>query len=86
MRRILRKVAAGEYEDLGDTTTLADPTVVQALVDKRVSLVSYLSSETRPEDMLVDRVSAKECFTRSLEVDPSYVPAMRALRRLMVAW
>ena len=33
MRRILRKVAAGETEDLGDITTLADPGVVQALID-----------------------------------------------------
>jgi len=33
MRRILRKIAAGEYEELGDVTTLADPSVVEALVD-----------------------------------------------------
>ena len=33
MRRILRKLAGGETEDLGDTTTLADPAVVQKLVD-----------------------------------------------------
>ncbi|MBN1442029.1 MAG: acetate--CoA ligase, partial [Planctomycetes bacterium] len=32
MRRILRKIAAGETEDLGDTTTLADPHVVEALL------------------------------------------------------
>ena len=32
MRRILRKIAMGNYEDLGDTTTLADPRVVQELV------------------------------------------------------
>ncbi len=35
MRRILRKIAAGEVEQLGDTTTLADPGVVQVLVDTR---------------------------------------------------
>jgi len=34
MRRILRKIAAGEVENLGDTTTLADPGVVQGLVEK----------------------------------------------------
>lgn len=34
MRRILRKVAAGEMEDLGDTSTLADPSVVQAISSK----------------------------------------------------
>ncbi len=33
MRRILRQIAAGEYENLGDTTTLADPGVVQRLVE-----------------------------------------------------
>jgi acetyl-CoA synthetase len=33
MRRILRKIAAGEYEELGDISTLADPTVVEKLVD-----------------------------------------------------
>ena len=35
MRRILRKVAAGEFEDLGDTSTLADPAVVQVLIERR---------------------------------------------------
>jgi acetyl-CoA synthetase len=35
MRRILRKIAANEHEQLGDTTTLADPGVVQDLVDNR---------------------------------------------------
>jgi acetyl-CoA synthetase len=33
MRRILRQIAAGEYEELGDITTLADPSVVEKLVD-----------------------------------------------------
>jgi acetyl-CoA synthetase len=32
MRRILRKIATGEYEDLGDITTLADPSVVEDLI------------------------------------------------------
>ena len=35
MRRILRKIAAGDMEDLGDTTTLADPAVVDDLVANR---------------------------------------------------
>jgi acetyl-CoA synthetase len=35
MRRILRQVAAGRTDDLGDTTTLADPSVVDALVKGR---------------------------------------------------
>jgi acetyl-CoA synthetase len=33
MRRILRQIAAGEYEDLGDVSTLAEPSVVKELVD-----------------------------------------------------
>ncbi|HEY5107230.1 MAG TPA: acetate--CoA ligase [Caulobacteraceae bacterium] len=37
MRRILRKVAEGETDKLGDTTTLADPSVVDDLVSNRVS-------------------------------------------------
>ena len=37
MRRILRKIAANELENLGDTTTLADPTVVDALIQGRLS-------------------------------------------------
>jgi acetyl-CoA synthetase len=36
MRRILRKIASGELENLGDTSTLADPTVVDELVKGRV--------------------------------------------------
>jgi acetyl-CoA synthetase len=37
MRRILRKVAANEIDDLGDTSTLADPTVVENLIENRQS-------------------------------------------------
>ena len=33
MRRILRKIATGEYDGLGDISTLADPGVVQHLID-----------------------------------------------------
>jgi acetyl-CoA synthetase len=35
MRRILRKIAEDEYGNLGDTSTLADPAVVNDLVDNR---------------------------------------------------
>jgi acetyl-CoA synthetase len=35
MRRILRKIAEGQPEAIGDTTTLADPSVVQSLVEGR---------------------------------------------------
>jgi acetyl-CoA synthetase len=37
MRRILRKIAANEIDTLGDTSTLADPTVVNDLVDNRAN-------------------------------------------------
>ncbi len=36
MRRILRKIAKGDVEDLGDTSTLADPSVVDNLVKERL--------------------------------------------------
>ena len=35
MRRILRKIAANDYAELGDTSTLADPSVVNDLIDNR---------------------------------------------------
>jgi acetyl-CoA synthetase len=35
MRRILRKVAENDYSNLGDTSTLAEPAVVQDLIDNR---------------------------------------------------
>ena len=35
MRRILRKIAANDFKDFGDTSTLADPTVVEQLVDTK---------------------------------------------------
>jgi acetyl-CoA synthetase len=35
MRRILRKVAADDFENLGDTSTLADPVVVEHLIENR---------------------------------------------------
>ena len=38
MRRILRKVAGGEFDNLGDTSTLADPGVVDDLIKNKLSL------------------------------------------------
>ncbi len=35
MRRILRKIAQGDVENLGDTTTLADPSIVDVLIEGR---------------------------------------------------
>jgi acetyl-CoA synthetase len=37
MRRILRKIAANEHDQLGDTSTLADPGVVDDLISGRAS-------------------------------------------------
>ncbi len=37
MRRILRKIAANELDNLGDTSTLADPHVVEDLVENRIN-------------------------------------------------
>jgi len=38
MRRILRKIASDEVESLGDTSTLADPSVVNELIDGKKRL------------------------------------------------
>lgn len=38
MRRILRKIAAGQFEDLGDTSTLAEPEVVEKLIETRKAM------------------------------------------------
>ncbi len=38
MRRILRKIAEGDLSNLGDTTTLADPSVVESLIENKQSL------------------------------------------------
>ncbi len=37
MRRILRKIASNDFENLGDTSTLADPSVVDNLIKKRMN-------------------------------------------------
>lgn len=37
MRRILRKIAANDYSEMGDTSTLADPGVVDELIDHRMN-------------------------------------------------
>ena len=38
MRRILRKIAEGDLSNLGDTTTLADPSVVDSLISNKINL------------------------------------------------
>ncbi len=38
MRRILRKISSNDLDQLGDTTTLADPSVVDHLIEKMKKL------------------------------------------------
>ena len=38
MRRILRKIAANDYDDLGDTSTLAEPKVIDDLIENKQNL------------------------------------------------
>ena len=38
MRRILRKIAEGDFSNLGDTTTLAEPAVDESLVENSQKL------------------------------------------------
>ena len=39
MRRILRKIASGEINNFGDTSTLLDPEVIDAIVDSRNKII-----------------------------------------------
>jgi len=38
MRRILKKIAAGQYHELGDTSTIADPSVIDKLIAERIEV------------------------------------------------
>ncbi len=40
MRRILRRIAAGEYTDMGNVTTLADPSIVETLIESHRRMVA----------------------------------------------
>ena len=48
MRRILRKIAEDEFGNLGDTSTLADPAVVDDLVNNRQNKKKRLSHQACP--------------------------------------
>jgi acetyl-CoA synthetase len=48
MRRILRKIAANEHDQLGDTSTLADPSVVDSLVRERMNRPAAEVAESEP--------------------------------------
>ena len=47
MRRILRKIAANEHDQLGDISTLADPSVVDSLVRERMNRPADEKSQRR---------------------------------------
>lgn len=38
MRRILRKIAAGQYNELGDVSTLANPSIVEEIKEKHMEM------------------------------------------------
>ena len=42
MRRILRKVAANQADELGDISTLADPSVVAGIVENHAKMVQQM--------------------------------------------
>ena len=38
MRRIIRKIANNDFDDLGDTSTLVNPSIVNYLIDSRKNI------------------------------------------------
>ena len=61
MRRILRKIAEDEFGNLGDTSTLADPAVVDDLVANRQNRTALRGART-----MALRTTISECFGNSL--------------------
>lgn len=45
MRRVLRSIAANRFDQLGDVSTLAEPTVVNALIDEHEKLLNENSKK-----------------------------------------
>jgi acetyl-CoA synthetase len=62
MRRILRKIAANEHDQLGDISTLADPSVVESLVRERMNrpAAEIAQAEAAPAKAPRKRKKAKE--------------------------
>eukprot|EP00656_Telonema_subtile_P042978 TRINITY_DN4913_c0_g1_i2.p1 TRINITY_DN4913_c0_g1~~TRINITY_DN4913_c0_g1_i2.p1 ORF type:complete len:727 (+),score=138.45 TRINITY_DN4913_c0_g1_i2:66-2183(+) len=54
MRRVLRKIASGDYNELGDTSTLSEPGIVKELISGRKSPVSY--THLRAHETVLDLV------------------------------
>jgi acetyl-CoA synthetase len=50
MRRILRKIAANEHDQLGDISTLADPNVVDSLVRERMNRPAEMSGDAQQKE------------------------------------
>ena len=49
MRRILRKIANNLYEELGDVSTLANPTVVEDIVGKWLAQAAAIAASSDAE-------------------------------------
>ena len=52
MRQILRKIAEADFSNLGDTSTLADPAVVDDLVNNRQTKTSALNGFSRRQGQI----------------------------------
>ena len=70
MRRILRKIAEDEYGSLGDTSTLADPAVVDDLVDNRQNRKSAPSLEPADPSRSWERVARSAHLRRCARDTP----------------
>jgi acetyl-CoA synthetase len=46
MRRILQKIAAGKVDELGDTSTIADPAIIEHLLNERIGIAESKSAES----------------------------------------
>ena len=46
MRRILRKVAADKHHELGDISTLADPSVVELIVNNHIEIKKNMAANS----------------------------------------
>ena len=67
MRRILRKVARGDFENLGDTSTLADPGVVESLITNKVKLINkYINTKDSDTESHISIIIMKDSSSYSL--------------------
>jgi acetyl-CoA synthetase len=59
MRRILRRVASGEYEDLGDISTLTDPNVVEPIIADHRRLTQPQTEEEKDNRSSLERLDSR---------------------------